>query len=67
MIAFNIPFIIFLQVQHPGVQDLMMTDLRNLQAFALCVQKTDIKFDLFSVCKEMEKQVKIEPLWVWGL
>lgn len=35
----------------------MMTDIRNLQAFALCIQKTDIKFDLYSVTKEMEKQV----------
>lgn len=38
----------------------MMTDLRNLQAFALCLQKTDLKFDLFSVCKEMEKQIGYE-------
>lgn len=36
----------------------MMTDIRNLQAFALYMQKTDIKFDLFSITKEMEKQVK---------
>ncbi|PPS16708.1 hypothetical protein GOBAR_AA03862 [Gossypium barbadense] len=38
------------------VKDLMMTDIRNLQAFALDIQKNDIKFDLFSVTKEMEKQ-----------
>lgn len=36
-----------------------MTDIHNLQAFALCMQKTDIKFDLFSITKEMEKQVHI--------
>lgn len=36
-----------------------MTDIRNLQAFALYMQKTDIKFDLYSVTKEMEKQVCI--------
>ncbi|KAF4395047.1 hypothetical protein G4B88_017917 [Cannabis sativa] len=47
-------------VQHPGVQDLMMTDIHNLQAFALYMQKTDIKFDLFSVTKEMEKQIGYE-------
>lgn len=35
----------------------MMTDIRNLQAFALYLEKTDIKFDLFSVTKEIEKQV----------
>ncbi|KAM7483419.1 hypothetical protein LguiB_008002 [Lonicera macranthoides] len=51
---------IVVKVQHPGVQELMMTDLRNLQAFALYMQKTDIKFDLFSVTKEMEKQIGYE-------
>ncbi|KAL7221890.1 hypothetical protein ACSBR1_023767 [Camellia fascicularis] len=39
------------------VVKLMMTDIRNLQAFALYMQKTDIKFDLFSITKEMEKQL----------
>lgn len=48
-------------MQHPGVQDLMMTDLRNLKAFALYMQKTDIKFDLYSITKEMEKQVILVP------
>ncbi|XXG89010.1 hypothetical protein AAC387_Pa12g1114 [Persea americana] len=48
------------KVQHPGVQELMMTDIRNLQAFALYLEKTDIKFDLFSVTKEIEKQVGYE-------
>ncbi|KAJ7956094.1 Protein kinase superfamily protein [Quillaja saponaria] len=51
---------IVVKVQHPGVQDLMMTDIRNLQAFALYMQKTDIKFDLYSVTKEMEKQIGYE-------
>nr|XP_043637148.1 protein ACTIVITY OF BC1 COMPLEX KINASE 8, chloroplastic-like isoform X2 [Erigeron canadensis] len=51
---------VVVKVQHPGVQDLMMTDLRNLKAFALCVQKTDVNFDFFSVCKEMEKQIGYE-------
>lgn len=37
----------------------MMTDIHNLQAFALYMQKTDIKFDLYSVTKEMEKQVYV--------
>ncbi|KAG9129373.1 hypothetical protein Leryth_016655 [Lithospermum erythrorhizon] len=55
----NIP-IRGLPVQHPGVQNLMMTDIRNLQAFALFMQKTDIKFDLYSVTKEMEKQIGYE-------
>ena len=45
------------QVQHPGIEKLMMTDIRNLQLFALYVQRTDIKFDLYSITKEMETQV----------
>ncbi|KAI5664962.1 hypothetical protein M9H77_24285 [Catharanthus roseus] len=51
---------VVVKVQHPGVQDLMMTDIRNLQAFALYMQKTDIKFDLYSITKEMEKQIGYE-------
>ncbi|KAE8663380.1 Kinase superfamily protein isoform 2 [Hibiscus syriacus] len=51
---------VVVKVQHPGVQDLMMTDIRNLQAFALYMQKTDVKFDLYSVTKEMEKQIGYE-------
>ncbi|MCL7028250.1 hypothetical protein MKW94_020516 [Papaver nudicaule] len=47
------------KVQHDGVQDLMMTDIHN-QAFACYLQKTDIKFDLFSITKEMEKQIGYE-------
>ncbi|MBA0853330.1 hypothetical protein Goshw_016147 [Gossypium schwendimanii] len=44
-----------LRVQHSGIQDLMMTDIRNFQVFTLYIQKNDIKFDLFSITKEMEK------------
>lgn len=51
---------VVVKVQHPGVQELMMTDIHNLQAFALYMQKTDIKFDLYSVTKEMEKQIAYE-------
>jgi aarF domain-containing kinase len=45
------------QVQHPGAEHLMVVDIRNMQAFALFLQKYDINFDLFSVTKEMETQV----------
>ncbi|KAH1248879.1 putative aarF domain-containing protein kinase, chloroplastic [Glycine max] len=51
---------VVVKVQHPGIQDLMMTDIHNLQVFALYMQKTDIKFDLYSVTKEMEKQIGYE-------
>ncbi|KAA3486658.1 putative protein kinase UbiB isoform X1 [Gossypium australe] len=49
---------VVVKVQNPGIQDLMMTDIRNLQAFVLYIQQTDIKFDLFSITKETEKQIK---------
>lgn len=39
-----------------------MTDIHNVQAFALYMEKTDVKFDLYSVTKEMEKQVDIITL-----
>ncbi|XP_017644377.1 ras-related protein RABA5a-like [Gossypium arboreum] len=42
---------VVVKVQHPGIRDLMMTDIYNLQAFALYIQKNDVKFDLFSVTK----------------
>lgn len=44
------------KVQHPGVCRLMMVDIHNLQAFAKFLQK-EIKFDLFSLTKEVEKQI----------
>ncbi|GAB4859538.1 hypothetical protein Ancab_011006 [Ancistrocladus abbreviatus] len=47
---------VVVKVQHPGVEELMMTDIHNLQSFALYLQKTDINFDLYSVTKEMKKQ-----------
>ncbi|PPS14903.1 hypothetical protein GOBAR_AA05680 [Gossypium barbadense] len=48
---------VVVKVQHPGIRDLMMTDIHNLQAFVLFIQKTDMKFDLFSITREMEKQI----------
>ncbi|XP_010555529.1 PREDICTED: uncharacterized protein LOC104825002 isoform X1 [Tarenaya hassleriana] len=51
---------VVVKVQHPGVEKLMMTDIRNLQVFALYMQKTDIKFDLYSITKEMETQIGYE-------
>ncbi|KAM0925639.1 hypothetical protein ACQ4PT_004068 [Festuca glaucescens] len=48
------------KVQHPGAERLMMVDIRNMQAFALFLQKYDINFDMFSATKEMEKQICYE-------
>ena len=49
-------FYAYKQVQHPGVQELMMTDIQNLKSFAAYLQKTELKFDLVSVVQEIEKQ-----------
>ncbi|MCD7448064.1 hypothetical protein HAX54_037766 [Datura stramonium] len=51
---------VVVKVQHPGVQELMMTDIHNLQAFALYLQKMDITFDLYSLTKEVETQIGYE-------
>lgn len=48
------------KVQHPGVEELMMTDIRNLRAFAAFVQRFDVKFDMLSVINELEEQVGLE-------
>eukprot|EP00250_Pteridium_aquilinum_P021819 c25236_g1_i1 orf=1890-3506(+) len=48
------------KVQHPGVQELMMTDIRNLKAFAAFVRRFDVKFDMLSVLDELEEQVGLE-------
>eukprot|EP00249_Psilotum_nudum_P007121 c20317_g1_i4 orf=478-1797(+) len=48
------------KVQHPGVEELMMTDIRNLKAFAAFLQRFDIKFDLLSITDELEDQVQYE-------
>ncbi|KAK4370076.1 hypothetical protein RND71_009551 [Anisodus tanguticus] len=50
---------VVVKVQHPGVQELMMADIHNLQAFALYLQKMDITFDLYSLTKEIEKQLRL--------
>ncbi|KAG4162306.1 hypothetical protein ERO13_D01G108900v2 [Gossypium hirsutum] len=49
---------VVVKVQHPGIQDLMMTGIHNLQAFALYIQKNDIKFDLFSVAKVYPRAIQ---------
>ncbi|KAJ7524682.1 hypothetical protein O6H91_17G016100 [Diphasiastrum complanatum] len=48
------------KVQHPGSEELMMTDIRNQKAFAALLQRFDVKFDLLSVIDELEQQVEYE-------
>ena len=45
------------QVQHPGAEELMLTDICNLRTFAAFLQRFDLKFDLLSVIDELEEQV----------
>ncbi|KAH7302577.1 hypothetical protein KP509_23G078000 [Ceratopteris richardii] len=48
------------KVQHPGVEVLMMNDIRNLRTFAALVQCFDLKFDVLSAVDELEEQVGLE-------
>ncbi|GBG71068.1 hypothetical protein CBR_g8367 [Chara braunii] len=48
------------KVQHPGAYELMMHDLRNHRRFAAFLQKWELPFDLLSVLRELESQVKNE-------
>lgn len=48
------------KVQHPGVEALMMSDIRNLRAFSALVRRFDLKFDTMSVVDELEEQVGLE-------
>ncbi|TYH91620.1 hypothetical protein ES332_A13G128500v1 [Gossypium tomentosum] len=53
---------VVVKVQDSRIRDLMMTDIRNLQAFALYIQKNDVKFYLFPITKEIEKKVSVFTL-----
>jgi predicted unusual protein kinase regulating ubiquinone biosynthesis (AarF/ABC1/UbiB family) len=57
------------QVQHPGAEKLMMTDIRNLRTFAALVRRFDLKFDMLSVVDELEEQVHAliisTHFWFW--
>lgn len=48
------------KVQHPGVEELMMTDICNLRTFAAFVKRFDMKFDMVSVIDELKEQVGLE-------
>ncbi|MCO5578818.1 hypothetical protein L7F22_032665 [Adiantum nelumboides] len=48
------------KVQHPGIEELMMTDIHNIRAFAALIRRFDLKFDTMSVVDELEEQVGLE-------
>ena len=49
-----------LQVQYPGAERVMMSDLRNLKALAWFLQKFELNFDILSSIKELSRQIKGE-------
>lgn len=48
------------QVQYPGAERVMMSDLRNLKTLAWFLQKFELNFDILSSLKELSKQIKGE-------
>lgn len=48
------------KVQYPNAERLMRGDLANLRRLAEFLQKTELKFDLLSAIKELQKQIKNE-------
>ncbi|XP_024524906.1 uncharacterized protein LOC9654680 [Selaginella moellendorffii] len=48
------------KVQHPGAEELMMTDISNQKTFGAFLQRFDVKFDLVSAVDELEQQVHHE-------
>lgn len=48
------------QVQYPGAERVMMSDLRNLRALAWFLQKFELNFDILSSLRELSKQIKGE-------
>jgi predicted unusual protein kinase regulating ubiquinone biosynthesis (AarF/ABC1/UbiB family) len=45
------------KLQFPNAERLMTGDLRNLRFLAEFLQRTDLKFDLLSAIKELQKQI----------
>lgn len=48
------------KVQYPNAERLMKGDLKNLRRLAEFLQKTELKFDLLSAIKELQKQIHNE-------
>ena len=45
------------KVQYPNAERLMIGDLKNLRFLAEFLQKTELKFDVLSAIKELQKQI----------
>lgn len=49
-----------IKVQNPYAKELMINDLNNLNILANFLQRTELKFDILSAIKELQKQIKYE-------
>jgi predicted unusual protein kinase regulating ubiquinone biosynthesis (AarF/ABC1/UbiB family) len=49
-----------LKIQYPNAEKVMMGDLRNIRILAELLQRTELKFDVLSAVKELQKQIKNE-------
>eukprot|EP01038_Epipyxis_sp_PR26KG_P009639 gene9639-12978_t len=48
------------KIQYPHAEKLMTSDLKNIRALAEFLQKTELKFDILSAIKELQKQIANE-------
>lgn len=52
--------VVAVKIQNPDAQRLMARDLRNLRVLAEFLQKTELKFDILSAVKELQRQIHRE-------
>jgi predicted unusual protein kinase regulating ubiquinone biosynthesis (AarF/ABC1/UbiB family) len=45
------------KIQYPNAEKLMVGDLKNLRFLAEFLQRTELKFDVLSAIKELQKQI----------
>ncbi len=48
------------KLQYPGVEVRMRRDLRNIRALAEFLQRLELKFDMLSAIKELQRQIRFE-------
>lgn len=48
------------KLQYPGVEVRMKRDLRNIRGLAEILQRLELKFDMLSAIKELQRQIKYE-------
>lgn len=49
-----------IKIQYPNAEKLMVGDLKNLRGLAEFLQRTELKFDILSAIKELQKQITNE-------